>query len=255
MGWYRKHFTLPQGGDKRYYIMFDGVYMNSTVYVNGHEVGHRPYGYSSFEYDFTPYVNPGGDNLVAVKVDNSDQPNSRWYSGCGIYRHVWMTETGPLRIANWGVHVVADANGTLNVSISTTGAQSGDAAITYRNTVFSPDGRVVATKTAKAARQKLRVRTLRLWSVETPWVYTVKSEIVIGGKTVDEVTTTTGFRDFRFDAATGFWLNGKNFKINGVCQHHDLGCLGAAVNEDAMHRQLVKLKAMGCNAIRCSHNP
>ena len=91
VGWYRKHFTLPQGGDKRYYIMFDGVYMNSTVYVNGHEVGHRPYGYSSFEYDITPYVNPGGDNLVAVKVDNSDQPNSRWYSGCGIYRHVWLT--------------------------------------------------------------------------------------------------------------------------------------------------------------------
>lgn len=255
VGWYRKHFTLPQDGDKRYYIMFDGVYMNSTVYVNGHEVGHRPYGYSSFEYDITPYVNPGGDNLVAVKVDNSDQPNSRWYSGCGIYRHVWLTETGPLRIANWGVHVVTDAKGNVSVDITTTGDAPDGAGITYRNTVFSPDGRQLAVKTDKNNRQKLRLRQPQLWSVETPWVYTVKSEIIIGGKTVDEVTTTTGFRDFRFDAATGFWLNGKNFKINGVCPHHDLGCLGAAVNEDAMHRQLVKLKAMGCNAIRCSHNP
>lgn len=118
VGWYRKHFSLPQGDGRRYFIAFDGVYMNSTVYVNGHEVGFRPYGYSSFEYDITPYANPGGDNVVAVKVDNSDQPNSRWYSGCGIYRHVWLTTTGHVRIAKWGVHVVTDAKGGVTVDVT-----------------------------------------------------------------------------------------------------------------------------------------
>lgn len=270
VGWYRKHFSLPQGDGRRYFIAFDGVYMNSTVYVNGHEVGFRPYGYSSFEYDITPYANPGGDNVVAVKVDNSDQPNSRWYSGCGIYRHVWLTTTGQVRIAKWGVHVVTDAKGGVTVDVTVDKQTSGevdkqtsrqadevsvDANLTFRNTITDPDGKVVAVKTTKQPRQELRVKRPRLWSVESPQVYTVKSEIIVGGETVDEVTTTTGFRDFRFDAATGFWLNGKNFKINGVCMHHDLGCLGAAVNEDAMRRQLVKLKDMGCNAIRCSHNP
>lgn len=115
VGWYRKHFRLPATeGERRYYLAFDGVYMNSTVYVNGHEVGSRPYGYSSFEYDLTPYVRPDSDNVVAVRVDNSDQPNSRWYSGCGIYRHVWLTATNPLHIARWGVHVVTDVGGTVD---------------------------------------------------------------------------------------------------------------------------------------------
>lgn len=256
VGWYRKHFRLPATeGARRYYLAFDGVYMNSTVYVNGHEVGSRPYGYSSFEYDLTPYVRRDSDNVVAVRVDNSDQPNSRWYSGCGIYRHVWLTVTNPLHIARWGVHVVTDVGGTVNVELAVSGDADGQHRPVFRHTLLAPDGRTVAVTSAKSLRQTLRVSHPLRWSVDSPHLYTLKSEVLVDGEVVDAVTTRTGFREFRFDAATGFWLNGRNLKINGVCLHHDLGCLGAAVNEDAMRRQLVKLKAMGCNAIRCSHNP
>lgn len=256
VGWYRKHFRLPATeGERRYYLAFDGVYMNSTVYVNGHEVGSRPYGYSSFEYDLTPYVRRDSDNVVAVRVDNSDQPNSRWYSGCGIYRHVWLTATSPLHIARWGVHVVTDVGGTVDVELAVSGDADGQHRPVFRHTLLAPDGRTVAVTSAKSLRQKLRVRHPLRWSVDSPHLYTLKSEVLVDGEVVDAVTTRTGFREFRFDAATGFWLNGRNLKINGVCLHHDLDCLGAAVNEDAIRRQLVKLKAMGCNAIRCSHNP
>ena len=256
VGWYRKHFRLPATeGERRYYLAFDGVYMNSTVYVNGHEVGSRPYGYSSFEYDLTPYVRPDSDNVVAVRVDNSDQPNSRWYSGCGIYRHVWLTATNPLHIARWGAHVVTDVGGTVDVELTVSGDADGQYRPMFRHTLLAPDGRTVAVTSAKSLRQKLRVKHPLRWSVDSPHLYTLRSEVLVDGEVVDAVTTRTGFREFRFDAATGFWLNGRNLKINGVCLHHDLGCLGAAVNEDAMRRQLVKLKAMGCNAIRCSHNP
>lgn len=257
IGWYRKHFRSDASG--RTFIAFDGIYMNSTVYVNGREVGFRPYGYSSFEYDITPYVT-AGDNVVAVRVDNSDQPNSRWYSGCGIYRHVWLTVTERLRIARWGVHVMTEADGRMTVSTELDG--EGAAGATVRHTVTDAHGRSLASSSArvKAAAgakdsQRLRIRRPQLWSPESPYIYKVRTEVIVGGRTVDEVVTVTGFRSFRFDAATGFWLNGRNVKINGVCEHHDLGCLGAAFNEDAMHRKLVRLKAMGCNAIRCSHNP
>lgn len=233
--------------------------MNSTVYVNGHEVGFRPYGYSSFEYDITPYVT-AGDNVVAVRVDNSDQPNSRWYSGCGIYRHVWLTVTGRLRIAHWGVHVMTEADGRMTVSTELDG--EGAAGATVRHTVTDAQGRSLASSSVRVKAsagakdsQRLRIKRPQLWSPENPYIYKVRTEVIVGGRTVDEVVTVTGFRSFRFDAATGFWLNGRNVKINGVCEHHDLGCLGAAFNEDAMHRKLVRLKAMGCNAIRCSHNP
>ena len=242
IGWYRKHFLLDceaePGG--RYFIEFDGVYMNSTVYVNGQEVGHRPYGYSSFEYDITKYLKRG-DNVIAVKVDNSDQPNSRWYSGCGIYRHVWLTKTNAVHVKHWGVHVQTDAKtGQIKVEADVEGNN-----YKVRNTVYDASGKEVG----------LKVKNPHLWSVENPYIYKVRTQVLVGGKVVDEVWTTTGFRDFKFDAETGFWLNGKNFKLNGVCEHHDFGCLGAAVNEDAMHRKLSKLKAMGVNSIRSSHNP
>ena len=242
IGWYRKHFLLDceaePGG--RYFIEFDGVYMNSTVYVNGQEVGHRPYGYSSFEYDITKYLKRG-DNVIAVKVDNSDQPNSRWYSGCGIYRHVWLTKTNAVHVKHWGVHVQTDAKtGQIKVDADVEGNN-----YKVRNTVYDASGKEVG----------LKVKNPHLWSVEDPYIYKVRTQVLVGGKVVDEVWTTTGFRDFKFDAETGFWLNGKNFKLNGVCEHHDFGCLGAAVNEDAMHRKLSKLKAMGVNSIRSSHNP
>ena len=248
IGWYRKHLSLDCEAvpGNRYFIEFDGVYMNSTVYVNGQEVGHRPYGYSSFEYDITKYLKQG-DNVIAVRVDNSDQPNSRWYSGCGIYRHVWLTETNPVHVKHWGVHVETDAK-TGQVKVEVELAKYPSLNIhrpTIKNTVFDANGKEVG----------LKVKNPHLWAVEDPYVYKVRTQVLVSGKVVDEVWTTTGFRDFKFDAETGFWLNGKNFKLNGVCEHHDFGCLGAAVNEDAMHRKLSKLKAMGVNSIRSSHNP
>ena len=233
IGWYRKHFTLDK--IEKVFIEFDGVYMNSTVYVNGKEVGFRPYGYSSFEYDITPYVKKG-ENVVAVRVDNSDQPNSRWYSGCGIYRHVWLTKTNPIHVKHWGVFV---NNGKVEVDYENPTNQK----VTVKNTWLDAEGKPTSIKKP------------RKWSCEDPYIYKVRTQLIVGGKVVDEVETTTGFRDFKFDAKTGFWLNGKNFKLNGVCEHHDFGCLGAALSEDALHRKLTKLKAMGVNSIRSSHNP
>lgn len=241
IGWYRKTFNLQKKQGERYFIEFDGVYMNARVYINGKEVGYRPYGYSSFEYDITPYLT-AGRNVVAVRVDNSDQPNSRWYSGCGIYRHVWFTKTADVHVKHWGVHVVANPDGRISV---TADVESQGKAYKVRNQVFDAQGREVG----------LKVRRPHLWSVDDPYIYKVRTQVLVGGKVVDEVWTNTGFRSFRFDAKTGFWLNDKNMKLNGVCEHHDFGCLGAVVNEDAMHRKLVRLKEMGVNAIRSSHNP
>ena len=253
IGWYRKHFSLGDCEtpmkETKFFLEFDGVYMNSTVYVNGQKVGFRPYGYSSFEYDITPYVKEG-DNVVAVRVDNSDQPNSRWYSGCGIYRHVWLTQTNPVHVAHWGVFAnasVQKGKGRLDIEVSLDGVG------TVENTLIDPHGRVVGK--SKGLKSTIMVTNPLFWSCEQPHIYKVNTVVKVGGKVVDTYETTTGFRDFKFDPQTGFWLNGKNFKLNGVCEHHDFGCLGAAINEDAMHRKLTKLKAMGVNSIRSSHNP
>ena len=243
VGWYRKKFRvdgLEFGAN--FFLSFDGVYMNSTVYVNGEKVGCRPYGYSSFDYDITPLVHDG-ENVVAVRVDNSDQPNSRWYSGCGIYRHVWLTKTNAVHVKQWGVYI---HDGKVEVDYENPMNEK----VKVRNTWFDANGKVVANSSLFTFHS-----SLNKWSPENPKVYKVRTQLLVKGRVVDEVETTTGFRDFRFDAATGFWLNGKNIKINGVCMHHDLGALGTALNEDALHRQLLKLKQMGCNAIRCSHNP
>ena len=241
IGWYRKTFEIgPSAGSgtvegEKYFLEFDGVYMNATVYVNGQKVGFRPYGYSSFSYDITPFIH-AGENLVAVRVDNSDQPNSRWYSGCGIYRHVWLTKTHPIHVKHWGVYV---DNGKVSVDYENPTNEK----VTVKNTWLDANGKPA------------NIKKPRKWSCEDPYIYKVRTQLLVAGKVVDEVETTTGFRDFKFDPKTGFWLNGKNFKINGVCEHHDFGCLGAALSEDALHRKLTKLKAMGVNSVRSSHNP
>ena len=273
--WYRKHFFIENGElrterydiltsaeshgmqgnhtsqfsvlSSQFFLEFDGVYMNSTVYVNGHKVGHRPYGYSSFEYDITPYVKVG-ENVVAVRVDNSDQPNSRWYSGCGIYRHVWLTRTNAIHVKHWGVYV---HDGKVEVDYENPTSQK----VKVKNMLIDADGKIVARSSGPVSHLSPITSHLKKWSCEDPYIYKVRTQLIVGGKVVDEVETTTGFRDFKFDAKTGFWLNGKNFKLNGVCEHHDFGCLGAALNEDALHRKLSKLKAMGVNSIRSSHNP
>ena len=253
IGWYRKHFSVnPKEKNKRYVIAFDGVYMNATVYVNGHKLGTRPYGYSSFEYDITPYINKVGDNVVAVRVNNSDQPNSRWYSGCGIYRHVWLKKSAESYITQWGQYVSTTPQGEVKIKVDAHVA--GGKKMTVRHTILDAAGKVVA-KGVGGETQTLKVTHPHLWNIGDGYLYTVKSELLVGGKVMDTETTKTGFRDIKFDAQKGFFLNGKNMKINGVCEHHDFGCLGAVVNEDAMHRKLTILRDMGVNAIRSSHNP
>lgn len=246
VGWYRKHFRIKEVG--RYFLEFDGVYMNSTVYINGELLGNRPYGYSSFEYEITKYLRTG-DNVIAVRVDNSDQPNSRWYSGCGIYRHVWLTETNAVHVRHWGVYVQTTPKGKVTVNVSVRGKGE------VKNTLYDVDYNVIDVSSGYTSNMKVPSSKLKLWSPQNPNIYRICTRVSVEGRVVDEVWTTTAFRDFRFDPQTGFWLNGENMKLNGVCEHHDFGCLGAALDEDALHRKLTKLKQMGVNAIRSSHNP
>lgn len=270
IGWYRKHFKLSKADKgKKLFIDFDGVYMNAKVWINGHELGQRPYGYSSFRYDLTPHLNYGGDNVVAVRVDNSDQPNSRWYSGCGIYRHVYLVSTAQVHVSHWGTWVNAEVQKSgkavfkLDVELDNETGKMQTATVV--NTLLDAAGKAVGSSkgtvklpagaSRQAVSQSMTLKNPQLWSVERPYIYKVRTQVKVGGKVVDEYYTNTGVRSFRFDAEKGFFLNGKNMKINGVCQHHDMGCLGAAVNEDALYRQLRMLRDMGANAVRCSHNP
>lgn len=270
IGWYRKHFNVTKADKgKKLFIDFDGVYMNAKVWINGHELGQRPYGYSSFRYDLTPHLNYGGDNVVAVRVDNSDQPNSRWYSGCGIYRHVYLVSTDNVHVSHWGTWINAEVQASgaavfkLDVELDNETGKSKKVMVV--NTLLDVAGKAVGSSSSavklpagasrKAVSQSMTLKSPQLWSVERPYIYKVRTQVKVGGKVVDEYYTNTGVRSFRFDAEKGFFLNGKNMKINGVCQHHDMGCLGAAVNEDALYRQLKMLRDMGANAVRCSHNP
>jgi len=270
IGWYRKSFTIPQASKgKEVYIDFDGVYQRSDVWINGHHLGFRPNGYISFRYELTPYLNYGSQpNIIAVKVDNSKQPNSRWYSGSGIYRNVWLVTTGPVAVDHWGTFIstpvvnVNSATVVLNTRISNKTGKS--AAGTIATTLYDAAGKVVASNTSQptalsdtltTVTQRFSVSNPKLWSVEKPTLYKAVTRVVVNNKVMDEYTTPFGIRYFHFDAAKGFFLNDKPLKILGVCNHHDLGCLGAAAYPRAIERQLQILKAMGCNAIRTSHNP
>ncbi len=262
IGWYRKHFRLDgKLRGKVVHIDFDGVYMNSTVWLNGVELGTRPYGYISFSYDLTPYINWDGDNVLAVRVNNSDQPNSRWYSGCGIYRNVWLRIQEPLHIAQWGVFARAEDGNRIRVTTTAEAPSdfhAGAAEVFVE--IFDADGRRVASARSElgaglSCEQMLEVKNPRLWSVADPYLYRLKVSLTNGGKVCDIHEASTGFRTFAFDAERGFSLNGERMKINGVCLHHDLGALGSAFNVSAAERQLRLMKEMGVNAVRCSHNP
>lgn len=264
IGWYRKHFTAPAG--ERITLEFDGVFMNSTVWVNGQEVGYRPYGYSSFSYDITPYLHPG-ENVVAVKCDNSLQPNSRWYAGCGIYRNVRLVATDPLHVAYSGTCVttpeITDKEAAVAVGTRIEGPAS--SRFKVRQRIFDPRGRKVAERTdayeipegadAVEAEQTLRIADPQLWSPAGPALYSLRTEILRDGSPVDDYETVFGIRSFEFDVDRGLFLNGEPLKLKGVCLHHDQGALGAAVHRRAIERQLEILREMGCNAIRTSHNP
>lgn len=258
VGWYKKTFGLSDDlKGKRVYIDFDGAYMNASVYINGKKLGTRPYGYVSFSYDVTDYLVGDGENVVTVKVDNAEQPNSRWYSGCGIYRNVWLRTVNATHIAKDGTYITSDGD-ALVVETRLEGKTKG---LIIKHTVISPEGEMVASVSGKVSgnkdRRSIKVDSPELWDVDSPKLYTVVSSLVnkTSGETVDVYVTKTGFRSFKFDAERGFSMNGKPMKLNGVCLHHDAGALGAVVNQAAIRRQLTLLKDMGCNAIRCTHNP
>ncbi len=268
IGWYRKSFTVSATGkDKNVFISFDGVYQHSEVWLNGKYLGKRPNGYISFSYQIDKLLNWGGENVIAVRVDNSDQPNSRWYSGSGIYRNVWLEYVNPIHVKQWGTFVstplVNEGRASVSVETKLTNNGATSATLTLKNTIIDPVGKrlISASKVLNLAvgeqglSQTLSVTAPKLWSVEKPQLYTMLTEVIQGGKVIDSYKTRFGIRYFNFDAKTGFSLNGVPMKILGVCLHHDLGALGTAVNTRAIERQLQLLKEMGCNGIRTSHNP
>jgi beta-galactosidase len=269
IGWYRKTFTLPTTAGRNVFIEFDGVYKRSEVWLNGHSLGYRPSGYISFRYELTPYLRPAGQpNVLAVRVDNSAQPDSRWYTGSGIYRDVRLVTTHQVAVDEWGTFVTTPAvraqAATVAVQTHLRNATRKPQTVTLQTVVLDKTGREVARQLTPGVRlsgaaatvsQQLTLPNPQLWSVAQPYLYRVKTTVLAGQTIEDDYETTLGVRTCVFDGQRGFLLNGQPLRIQGVNQHHDLGALGAAFNVRAAGRQLEMLKAMGCNAIRLSHNP
>ncbi|MDN3669539.1 beta-galactosidase GalB [Echinicola jeungdonensis] len=275
IGWYRKTFTVPQeaankeAANKTTWVEFDGVYRNGEVWINGQHLGKRPNGYSSFHYDLTPYLNYGdSSNIIAVKVDNSQQPNSRWYTGSGIYRNVRLVTTGKVHVAHWGSFVttpeVSEDVAKVNFQLNLKNDGKEDQPLKVLSKIIDQENKVIAsleTDSLIAANavvlveQDFSVQSPKLWSPDNPYMYQVQTEVYVNDQLVDNYQTPLGIRYFSFDPEEGFFLNGEYMKILGVCNHHDLGALGAAVNKRAIERRLEILKEMGANAIRTAHNP
>jgi beta-galactosidase len=268
-GWYRKHFTVPDALKGRYLtVEFDGAMANSKVWLNGQELGGRPYGYIGFSVDLTPYLKFGGaDNVLAVQLTPEDH-SSRWYPGAGIYRNVWLDITGPVHVARWGTYVttpqVSDEQATVQVKTEVRNRTNAADNVVLRTTVLDAGGKEVARQTNQMALSAAATQTVATsltvarparWDRDRPYLYTLASEVVQGNRVVDRYTTPFGIRTIVFDKQKGFLLNGRYMKLHGVCLHHDLGALGAAVNRRAIERQLEIMKGAGVNAIRTSHNP
>lgn len=268
-GWYRKTFSAPpEWRGKRVTVEFDGVYRNATVYLNGHKLGNQPYGYTSFSFDVTPDLDFSGPNVLAVRVDNSAQPNSRWYSGSGIYRHVRVVVTDPVHVAHWGVLVsttrASTEGGSLSVLTRVENESAAPARVTVETQILDRGGKPVghaqsaveaAPGSATEASQEIAVSKPALWSPEAPALYRAVTRLRKDGKVIDEVTTTFGIRTLAWSAEKGLLLNGKAIKLAGGCVHHDNGPLGAAAFDRAEERRVELLKAAGFNAVRTSHNP
>ncbi len=263
-GWYRKNFDVPADFDAskdRWFLEFDGVMSRPQIYVNGQKAGEWAYGYNSFRVDITPFLKAGQQNLVAVMASNLPL-STRWYPGAGIYRHVWLEKTGPVHLTQWPTYVTTpeiSAHSAL-VKVQTTVANTGDtpAEVTvYQNVegaAAEPSTITLAPGTEGVVEQELRLATPRLWSCESPNLYKLETRVVMNGRQIDEHETSFGVRtaEWRKD---GFYLNGEKVRIKGVCEHHDLGALGAAFHARAYERKIEKLKEMGCNSIRMTHNP
>jgi beta-galactosidase/beta-glucuronidase len=269
IGWYRKTFNIGKtNSDKKIYAYFEGVYNRSEVYLNGKLLGKRPNGYVSFMYDLTPYIHFDKPNILAVKADHSRTADSRWYTGSGIYRDVYLVYANPLHINNWGVYayptVAEKDKGVLEVEVElkNTFTQGQTAVVIHE--LLAPDGTVKATSKTKIKvkpneiaqlNNSLSVNNPSLWSLEQPALYKLVTKVFVNSKLVDESTTTTGFRKLTFDPNKGFALNNKWMKVKGVCLHHDAGVLGASVYREVWKRRLLTLKELGVNAVRTSHNP
>lgn len=272
-GWYRKNFTVPkEAATKQVRVDFDGVYMNATVYINGHQVGTHPYGYSPFSFDLTPYLNYGGDNVIAVKVDHKT-PSSRWYSGSGIYRDVKLTITPMVHEALHGTKVELPdlesnkSNPSVHVETAVQNESGSEAEVTVSHRIYrkdddskTPIGEITADPVKVASGATVTVESdmtasnPEMWTLDDPYLYVMETTVSTG-TTTDVTTSDFGFRYFDFDSSTGFSLNRENMKLKGVCMHHDQGSLGAEAWDRAIERQVEILKDMGCNAIRVTHNP
>lgn len=268
IGWYRKKLQISAcEKGKKIYIYFEGVYNNSEVFINGKWIGKRPNGYISFMYDLTPYINWGGRNILAVKVDHSQSADSRWYTGSGIYRDVYLVYANPVHINLWGVSYAAELKGKdarLVVQTELDNTTDTSVELKVRQEVFNSEhykidevsGNVnVQAHRMQKLEQSIKISSPILWNLENPYLYTILTEILYQGKVIDRTETRAGIRSLSFDSNKGFALNGSNMKIKGVCIHHDAGCLGAAVPKEVWRRRLELLKELGCNAIRMSHNP
>jgi beta-galactosidase len=267
-GWYRKSFTLPGNArGRQFQVQFDGAMSNARVWLNGRELGHRPYGYISFAFDLTPYLNFGGENVLAVRLTPEDR-SSRWYPGAGIYRNVWLIVTGPIHVGQWGTYVttpeITNERAAVSVRTEIANQSATEGTVTLRTSIVDAAGKPVAGGFSKAVVAGHGVQTVtsslsvprpQLWDIDRPYLYTVISEVLDGSRVVDRYTTPLGIRTLVFDAKRGFLLNGRHVKLQGVCDHHDLGALGAAVNRRATERKLEILRRAGVNAIRTSHNP
>lgn len=266
IGWYRKTLYIDELSEvDKYFVEFDGVYMNSDVWINGHHLGNRPYGYISFSYDLTPFLNKG-DNVLAVRVDHSKAPSGRWYTGSGIYRHVWLTRTRNIYVPQWGTSVTTP-NVSLDkamVSVSTqlrneTGLSQ---YVSVKSSVINHEGYAVAEAIDKLKvnesceiEQNLEVDQPLLWSPDSPGMYILETVIICDGEIMDQYHTPFGIRSIELRGSKGFFLNGKSIKFKGLSNHHDAGPVGAAVPNDVLYRRLKMLKEMGCNALRTTHNP
>ncbi len=270
IGWYRKTFALCDTDSvKRYALRFDGVYMNSEVWINGVFLGKRPNGYISFEFDLSPYLYFGSkENILAVKVSNDPQPNSRWYSGSGIYRNVWLTKTARIFVNQHVTHIttpsISQKKAVAAVSTEVHNSTMHPVNLICEMTILNPEGKKVNSEEIELILEpnqsqpisaKFNISGPQLWSVKNPDLYTMVIKIFDKDKLVDKTENTFGIRYFDFDPKKGFSLNGETMKIRGVCNHHDLGCLGTAINTRALERQLEIMRDMGVNAIRTSHNP
>jgi beta-galactosidase len=268
IGWYRKTLTLPpSAAGKRLFLDFDGAMSHPKVYVDGKLAGEWAYGYSSFRVELTPHLTPGKPAVIAVRLDNPPD-SSRWYPGGGLYRHVWLVTTDPVHIAQWGVFVrtpeVSAERATVAADTNVENQSANAVSVVVRQEIIS-GGRVVTRTDAPSINiapsasvrvpRQLTINRPRLWDTAAPNLYTLRTTVLADGKEVDRLETLFGIRTAVWDADKGFLLNGKVVKLNGVCNHHDLGPLGAAVYTRGIERQLELLKEMGCNAIRTSHNP